>query len=395
MKRCIMIASIVLALIVALMIGISCPAQVSDASAGIPIDEYKVTLLTQTMPLSLQDGSAIWDGASAYIFGGGTSGHTSGVIVKFDPETESATALLDNLPCPRCATAAVYVAGPVFNTNNVSYIFGGCGEWYDCSGEVVRFFGEWYPGQWYDVHYGLNGGLSPGEWGMSAIWDGTHAYLFGGITPNGSIEAAYSDDILEYTLLGSTVVVAKLPHAMGYTSAIWDGKNAYIFGGVYAEGYSNEIVRFNPDTNEVVTMNATLPTGVAFTCAVWDGRYAYIFGGETNEADLNEILRYDPSTDTLQVLPVKLPFDTEGSVAVWTGSAAYVFGGQDVFGGTNHGDQIVMLSTIPASSNSQGLSPYLIYVPLIVVALVASSLYIFARRRKHKLEQNQERAPEI
>ena len=258
----------------------------------------------------------------------------------------------------------------------------------------MRFFGEWYPGEWYDVHYGLNGGLSPGEWGMSAVWNGTRAFLFGGLGTNGSIEAPYSDTILEYTLLGPTIAVAKLPHAMGYTSAIWDGKNAYIFGGEYSNlsqiQYYNSIVRFNPDTNEVTTMNATLPTGRAFTSAVWDGRYAYVFGGQTSEADLNDILRYDPSTDTLQVLPVKLPFNTEGSVAVWNGSVAYIFGGDDIFGEGNPGNQIVMLSNIPASSSSLGLNPALVYVPLVVVALVASTLYVFARRRKHKLEQSQE-----
>jgi hypothetical protein len=367
--------------------GILFPAQVSGASADIPIDGYKVTLLPEKMPLMLYHGSATWDGTYAYIFGGWNNLHASGVIVKFDPETNSATALLDNLPSPRWDTAAVYAEGSVFNLNNVSYIFGGSGVWYDTSGEVVRFFGD---DNWYDVHYWPNGGLSPGGMGMSAIWNGKAVYLFGGKTSSESIEEAYSDDVLEYTLLGSSVVVAKLPHAMAGSSAIWDGTNAYIFGGMYVDNssqihYSDEIVRFNPDTNEVVTMNATLPTARALTSAVWDGRYAYVFGGQSNGTDLDEILRYDPSTDILQVLPVKLPFNSEASMAVWNGSAAYIFGGGDVFEGSNPGDGIVVLSTIPKSTASQQLNPALIYVPPIAVVLAVSSLYVFVRRRKHRL----------
>lgn len=130
--------------------GILFPVEVSGANASISIDEYTVTLLAERMPLSLYHGSATWDGTYAYIFGGWNDLHASGVIVKFNPETESATALLDNLPSPRSGTAAVYAEGSVFNLNNVSYIFGGNGVWYNTSGEVVRFFGD---DNWYDVHY--------------------------------------------------------------------------------------------------------------------------------------------------------------------------------------------------------------------------------------------------
>jgi len=360
---------------------------VAGANSDISTDTYKVTLLIEKMPLVLSHGSATWDGKYAYIFGGFTGLHTSGVIVQFDPNMNTATALLDNLPSPRSNTAAVYAEGPTFNLNNVSYIIGGSGGWggYDPSVEVVRFFGRQYNAyEWYDVHYWPNGGLNPGRTSMSAIWNGKAMYLFGGLWSESPGVWRYSDDILKYTLLGSATVVAKLPHPMGSSSAIWDGKNAYIFG-------DREIVRFNPDTNELVTMNATLPTARTLTCAVWDGKYAYIIGGQGNETDLDEILRYNPSTDTLQTLPVKLPFKTEASMAIWNGTAVYIFGGGDFFGGSNAGDRIVMLSTTSELNPSQGPNPILIYISLVAVAVAAVCLvYVFASQRKRKIEQNQQ-----
>ena len=136
-------------------------------------------------------------------------------------------------------------------------------------------------------------------------------------------------------------------------------------------------------------MNATLPTSRIFTSAVWDDKYAYIFGGQANETDLDEILRYNPSTDTLQTLPAKLPFRTEASMAIWNGSAAYIFGGGDVFSGSNPGDGIVMLSTAPEANPPEGPSPFIFYIPPITVAALAvCSAYLFARQRRHKLEQS-------
>jgi hypothetical protein len=38
-----------------------------------------------------------------------------------------------------------------------------------------------------------------------------------------------------------------LPSGRGYTSAVWDGSNAYIFGGQYGPSdYLDDIVRFTP-----------------------------------------------------------------------------------------------------------------------------------------------------
>jgi hypothetical protein len=87
-------------------------------------------------------------------------------------------------------------------------------------------------------------------------------------------------------------MTATLPPGRFHTSAVWDGTNAYVFGGCAAGACpSNLIVRYNPSTNTVTTMSATLPTGRGDTSAVWDGTNAYVFGGHDGSG-LNQIVRY-------------------------------------------------------------------------------------------------------
>jgi hypothetical protein len=366
--------------------------------AEIAPDRYRVTLLTEKMPLGLFHGSAAWDGQFAYIFGGWDDRHASGVIVRFDLKTKSATALLDNLPSPRSGTAAIYANGTVYNVHNVCYIFGGDSgsEYYNASKEIVRFFPS---DSWWDIPVKT----LPGRMDMSVIWDGKAAYLFGGKTSIDSIPSALSDEIVKFTPLTQIAILqAKLPHVRADSAAIWDGKDAYIFGGWCINEpnqiqYLDDIVRFNPDTDEVVTMKAKLPTGRAFTSAAWDGQYAYVFGGRSELAngtgiDLDEIVRYDPSTDTVQVLPVKLPFGTEAAMAVWTGSETYIFGGGDIFHGGNWRDNIVMMSIKPESNQWSGFDLTLIYVLIVIVVFVFSSLHIVNKRRgRNETRQSQER----
>lgn len=55
----------------------------------------------------------------------------------------------------------------------------------------------------------------------------------------------------------TVTTVGVLPTGRYYTSAIWDGSNAYIFGG---SGGGDDIVQFNPTTGTVTTLASTLPS---------------------------------------------------------------------------------------------------------------------------------------
>ncbi len=160
------------------------------------------------------------------------------------------------------------------------------------------------------------------RYGTSAVWDGTNAYIFGGA------DAGWLNQIVRYNPASNTVatMTATLPTGRYRTSAVWDGTNAYIFGGEDASSLLNQIVRYNPSTNTVTAMTATLPTGRYGTSAVWDGTNAYVFGGNDGSS-LNQIVRYNPSTNTVTAMTATLPTGRYHASAVWDGTNAYVFGG--------------------------------------------------------------------
>ncbi len=127
-----------------------------------------------------------------------------------------------------------------------------------------------------------------------------------------------------------------LPGPRAYTSAVWAGDAAYIFGGIsgarLTPTFHDEIVRFDPATGSMDVMDARLPSGRSGTSAFWDGSHAYIIGGSSTLSTLlDEIVRYDPATDTLEVLSAALPYPRART------SVAYHDGVASIFGGTTGG----------------------------------------------------------
>jgi N-acetylneuraminic acid mutarotase len=223
-----------------------------------------------TLPGARWGTSAAWDGHSAYIFGGSdcsASGCFSrSEILRYNPATDSMTVMGGTLPTPSEST--------------------------------------------------------------SAIWDGQNFYIFGGercnILPSGG-SCLFLNQIVRYDPQSDAAVwVNTLPTQRAATSAIWDGRNAYVFGGDYQK---NEIVQYTPSTNTVRVMGATLPTSRSGTSAIWDGHYAYVFG-DTGSASTNQVVRYDTTADAVSGVNAAFPTPFDRSSAIWTGQEAFIFGGE-------------------------------------------------------------------
>lgn len=130
---------------------------------------------------------------------------------------------------------------------------------------------------------------------------------------------------------------ARLPIALRGASAVWDGTRLFIFGGKghdpvgydAQEQYYDYITEFDPSMNTTRLLDVRLPVGLAWTSAIYDGQYAYIFGGHDGSKTYDTILRFDPKTKTVSTLSARLPAPTYLSSAVWDGSRAYVVGGTD------------------------------------------------------------------
>ena len=113
----------------------------------------------------------------------------------------------------------------------------------------------------------------------------------GGTGGNGGAGGSSHDPYVE-------TLAATLPSPRAGISAIWDGTNVYVFGG---DGAGTAIARFNPATEEVTTIGASLPNASFITSAAYDGTHAFVFGGmlADGSTSTNEITRFDPATETI------------------------------------------------------------------------------------------------
>jgi len=157
-------------------------------------------------------------------------------------------------------------------------------------------------------------------------------------------------------------------------SAVWDGSHAYIFGGHDGTNYLDDIVQFNPSTGTVTTLTSKLPSADGGTSAIWDGKHAYIFSRD-------DIIRFNPRTGTVTTLTSKLPSTRWSTSAVWDGSHAYIFGGHYV---SYLGDIVRFTPPWPVGGVVTPVNKLVIFAPYIALAgLIAavSTVYVIRRRK--------------
>ncbi|MHB8585361.1 MAG: Kelch repeat-containing protein [Thermoplasmatota archaeon] len=147
-------------------------------------------------------------------------------------------------------------------------------------------------------------------------------------------------------------------------SAVWDGHDAYVIGGIGANGqYLDTISRFNGTweafENESVGVGAT---------AVADGSMIYVFGGripvDGELVDANRILSYDTSTGAWSVMHASLPVGVSGIAATLDPITGTIW----LFGGVTHSTPIgprtgVGPSSVSGPSTASYLSDVLTYNP--------------------------------
>lgn len=302
------------------------------------------TVMSATLPTAREYTSAVWGGTHAYVVGGANFSGKLNQIVQYEPPKDAVTTMGATLPAGRSATSAVW-------DGTHAYIFGG-GETASNSNQIVRFS----PAT--DTATIMTATLPSGRLFTSAVWDGQNAYIFGGNGPTPTF--ARLNQIVRYNPSTDTVTImrATLPTARCCTSAVWDGTNAYIFGG-WDGSVTDQIVRYNPAADTVTIMSATLPTTRSSTSAVWGGTYAYIFGGSLTccpqPLHSNQIVRYNPATNAVAVMTPTLPTGRCCTSAVWDGKSTYIFGGWD----GSDTDQIVRYTPDlpPSAPRNLGANP--------------------------------------
>ena len=173
-------------------------------------------------------------------------------------------------------------------------------------------------------------------------------YVFGGGKGGGFTETL--DDIIEFDPVTRSVTTlrATLPSARNATSAATapNGK-IYVFGGDKRGGGGDnrldDIIEFDPITQERTTLRATLPSARDSTSAATapNGKI-YVFGGagwqETSSGAhsviFDDIIEFDPVTQSVTTLEVTLPSARDStSAATAPNGKIYVFGGSTRYDG--------------------------------------------------------------
>ncbi|MEA3199763.1 MAG: hypothetical protein QOE90_1191 [Thermoplasmata archaeon] len=253
---------------------------------------------------------------------------TSTQIVRYDPATNAATVMGAHMPAARAYTAAVWIG-------DSAYIFGGFASGVT-TGQVLRYT----PAT--DAAPAVVGDLASMGWGTlyraSAVTDGTNAYLLGGVYDQGSCSTR---ELVFYPATNQAWQAGTLPSSYCGTSAVADGHGyAFLFGGGDGNGFTSQIVEVclcgttgQPNGNVV----GALPSPRDATSAAWDGTYAYVFGGDVQVGSGSS---FNPSRDVVRVktntfasilsgdvvrMSAPLPAATDYTVAVWDGSGADVF----------------------------------------------------------------------
>ncbi|MBI4393968.1 MAG: protein kinase [Euryarchaeota archaeon] len=219
--------------------------------------------------------------------------------------TEAVRKSTSVLPARIAGAAAVW-------TGTEAILFGGLSEPF--RDRIVRYMPE------YGASVGDDLDDYPGVAYQSAVWDALseRAYVFGGRNVSGATdvvltyEASSRGLTLPYNAGDETYYqVASLPSGRYAMAAAFDDlrRDAYLFGGTDGVTATDEVLRFDAATDEVEKMSARLPHPLYNATAIWDGRHVYIFGGTDGAtgAARTDILRYDPVSDEIEVVDAVIP----------------------------------------------------------------------------------------
>jgi|GEM_PF-1893447 len=230
-------------------------------------------------------------GGQIYLFGGfgclsGSGSYTyCNSILRYDPGADKLTQLDATLP-----TGLYYTAAAA--SGDAIYFAGGGNHDYR-----VRVIWKFDPASETGKEVAS---LSTGTEAMAAAWANNNLFLFGGQQAD---KGSPRDWILKFDPATQrlTELPTYLPKPNYGLSAAYDGTYVYLFGGEDYPAELDTIVRFNPVNNAVSLLTAKLPSARFRTSAAWAGEAAYVFGGEVEDANadnsvrLSDIVRFKPA----------------------------------------------------------------------------------------------------
>ena len=170
--------------------------------------------------------------------------------------------------------------------------------------------------------------------GQASVWTGRELLVWGGAAPRGAGSAGLSDGAAynPSTRTWSRVPPSPLAPRLGAT-AVWMGTEAMFWGGERDQGSSGHTfadgAAYNPATRTWRLLPPAPLKARTGATAIWDGAEVIVFGGMTaNGTSLYTGATYDTRTKewhTLPVLPVSHPDSAVGATVAWTGTELLVW----------------------------------------------------------------------
>lgn len=284
-------------------------------------------LATGNAPAARQLHTAVWTGAEMIIWGGDNNPTFYADGARYNPASDTWISILSNLPNTPLARdnhTAIW-------TGSEMIIWGGLNN---TSGNLLNDGGRYNPvvNSWVAMTGSLPN-TPAARYQHTAVWNGSQMIIWGGM---GSISrlgdgGRFNPSLNTWAYLPNSVTSTPPPRAAH--SAIWTGSELIVWGGTGANSYLNDGGRFNPGLNNwtyLLNNLANTPQARASHAAVWSGNEMIVWGGVNGLGCLNDGGRFNPALNSWIALPgnqANAPLARQHHTAVWTTNEMIVWGG--------------------------------------------------------------------
>jgi len=165
-----------------------------------------------------------------------------------------------------------------------------------------------------------------------------HVFSFGGIDTTKIYSGITQRSFKYHTQTGTWSEIPPLPSTLPNIASAASTVNnkIYIIGGyhVYSNGNevsSNEVIIYNPNTNNYEPNGASIPTPIDdHVQAVWRDSLIFVLTGWSNTTNVPKVQIYDPALNVWQTgtqTPNSLDYKAFGASGTIIGDTIYYFGG--------------------------------------------------------------------
>jgi N-acetylneuraminic acid mutarotase len=285
-------------------------------------DDTWTTTSTINAPDARDSHTAVWTGSEMIVWGGFDGSNSLNTGGRYNPTTDSWTATSTiNAPDARDSHIAVWSGSEMI-------VWGGN----ILPGEDLNTGGRYNPAtdSWVATSI-TNAPL--GRHLHTAVWTGSEMIVWGGfngisfLPTQGFLNTGgrYNPSIDSWVAISTT----NAPAARAAHTAVWNGSEMIVWGGIVLGDFDDTGARYNPATDTwIATSTSSAPDGRFYHTAVWTSSEMIVWGGTNNISYFNTGGRYDPSTDSwTATTTVNAPDGRWLHTAVWSSSEMIVWGG--------------------------------------------------------------------